>query len=152
MRTAILASMAGLLVAACGSDESAPKGSADPAVQQPLKIGEVSLSGTVRALGNEPFWHVELAPAGITYSRMGEEPLTGPATDPTVTGNMAVWQTTLPDQTALSVTLTGTDCSDGMSDRVYPLAAQVKVGDETLEGCAATVEALERASESGRVE
>ena len=152
MRTVILAAFAGLLVTACGADDTATQGAADTAVDKVLKIGEVSLSGTVRALGNEPFWHVELAPAGITYSRMGEDPLTGPVTDPTVTGNMAVWQTTLPDQTALSVTLTGTDCSDGMSDRVYPLAAQVKVGDETLEGCAATVEALERASESGRVE
>lgn len=141
---------AGLALGACGSPDAEQAASATgPA---PLKIGEIELKGTVRALGNEPFWHVELAPGGITYGRVDEEPVTGAGVQPAVTGNLAVWETTLSDGRPIKVTLTGTDCSDGMSDRIYPLAAMVNLGEETLQGCAATVEALERASESGRVE
>ena len=48
--------------------------------------------------------------------------------------------------------LIATECSDGMSDRTYPLTAKVEIGDETLTGCAAATAAIERAGESGRVE
>lgn len=150
MRLAIVVTAIGLMVASCGSSDQ--KATAAKPEIAPLKIGEVSLNGPVRALGTEPFWSVDLAASGITFSRIDQQPVTGASVEPKVTGNMAVWETTLPDQRLLSVTMTGTDCSDGMSDRVYPLAALVKIGEETLQGCAATLEALERASESGRVE
>jgi uncharacterized membrane protein len=37
---------------------------------------------------------------------------------------------------AFTVTLRATECSDGMSDRVYPLEAEVQYKGETLKGCA----------------
>ncbi|WP_292054057.1 MULTISPECIES: COG3650 family protein [unclassified Brevundimonas] len=150
MRMAVAMAALGLAVSACGAQDQKPaENTPDAAAPQ---IANVKLDDNIRVVGNEPFWSVDLAPAGITYSRIEEAPLTGVAVKPAVTGNMAVWETTLADKRALTVTLTGTDCSDGMSDRVYPLAAMVKVGEETLQGCAASLEALERASESGRVE
>lgn len=150
MRALLTVLTLGLAVAACESPDA--KHAAASVEPSPLKIGEISLAGTVRALGNEPFWHLDIDPAGITFTRMDGEPVTGAGVAPKVTGNLAVWETALPDQKPLVVTLTGTDCSDGMSDRIYPLAAMVKVGDETLQGCAVSLEALERAPESGRVE
>ena len=65
---------------------------------------------------------------------------------------MAVWTTETEARTPLILTLMATDCSDGMSDRTYPLTAKVEIGDETLTGCAAATAAIERAGESGRVE
>ena len=38
---------------------------------------------------------------------------------------MAVWEGTTGAGAPLSVTLTATDCSDGMSSRTYPLTAMV---------------------------
>ena len=46
------------------------------------------------------------------------------------------------DGKALKVTLTAGPCSDGMSDREYPLKAKVELGDEKYIGCAATVAQL----------
>ena len=40
------------------------------------------------------------------------------------------------------MTLIATECSDGMSDRVYPLTARVEIGDDTLTGCAASKSAI----------
>jgi uncharacterized membrane protein len=37
---------------------------------------------------------------------------------------------------AFTVTLRATECSDGMSDRVYPLEAEILYKGETLKGCA----------------
>ena len=150
MRMAVALAVVGLAVSACGAQDQKPAANTPDAAA--LQVGSVKLDNTIRVLGNEPFWSIDLAPAGITYSRIEQQPVTGATVQPTVTGNMAVWETTLADKRTLTVTLTGTDCSDGMSDRIYPLAAMVKVGDETLQGCAASLEALERASESGRVE
>ncbi|MHC3125813.1 hypothetical protein OB03_00245 [Brevundimonas sp. GN22] len=153
MRTVLAIATLGLALAACKPTAEGPNNAPEAnAAAVPLKIGELSLNGPIRALGNEPFWHVDIDQTSITFARMDGTPVSGAGATPKVTGNLAVWETTLPDQKPLVVTLTGTDCSDGMSDRIYPLAAMVKVGDETLQGCAATVEALERASESGRVE
>ena len=67
-------------------------------------------------------------------------------------GTVAAWTTATEAKTPLVVTLMATDCSDGMSDRTYPLTAKVEIGTESLTGCAASGAAIERAGESGRVE
>ena len=43
---------------------------------------------------------------------------------------------------ALNVVLIATECSDGMSDRTYPLTAKVEIGDDELTGCAAPASML----------
>ena len=58
---------------------------------------------------------------------------------PTVQGTTAVYAAAAPDGSTLVVTLIATECSDGMSDRVYPLTARVELGTQTLNGCAASV-------------
>ena len=60
----------------------------------------------------------------------------------TVQGTVATYATSTNLQQALNVMLIATECSDGMSDRVYPLTARVEIGDDTLTGCAASKSAI----------
>jgi uncharacterized membrane protein len=68
-----------------------------------------------------------------------------------VQGTTATFEGKTAAGTALSVTLVATECSDGMSDRTYPLTAMVKVGETSLNGCAASSAAIMSTGESGPV-
>ena len=110
------------LVLALAACTQAEEPAAPPAPPEPAPVlGGVDLAQPVRALGTEPFWSVEL------------------------TG------TEMADGVELRVTLVATECSDGMSDRTYPLTAMVKVGEQELAGCAAASAAIMSSGESGPV-
>ena len=111
----------------------------------------VDLDQPVRVLGTEPFWAVEIAPTGLTYSGVDRPEQKAANPGPALQGTVAVWTAETEAKTPLVVTLTATDCSDGMSDRTYPLTAIVKLGDRLLTGCAASSAAIMRAGESGPV-
>jgi len=125
---------------------------AEPAKAEPRALAGVDLDQPLRVLGTEPFWAVEITRQGLTYSGVDlpEQKAANPG--PALQGTVATWTTKTEAGADLAVTLTATDCSDGMSDRTYPLTAKVEIGDETLTGCAAASAAIERAGESGRVE
>lgn len=141
----------GLVLALGACDTSAPVKPAGEKAPE-AKLGSVVLDAPIRALGTEPFWHVDIEATGLVLTRIDQQPLTAPNKGFEIKGNVAHWASALPDQTPFKVTLTGADCSDGMSDRIYPLSAMIEVGTKTLTGCAASVEALGRATEAGRVE
>lgn len=141
----------GLALALAACDTSAPVKSAGEKAPE-AKLGSVVLDAPIRALGTEPFWHVDIEATGLVLTRIDQQPLTAPNNGFEANGNVVLWTSALPDQTPLKITLTGADCSDGMSDRIYPLSAMIEIGTETLTGCAASVEALGRAKEAGRVE
>lgn len=71
--------------------------------------------------------------------------------EPVVHGTTATFTTATSVGTPLTLTLIATDCSDGMSDRTYPLVARLELGPETLTGCAAATDAIMSAGESGPV-
>lgn len=142
----------GLMAAACNSSEQAPAAATTPVAE--AKLAGVDLTQPVSVLGNEPFWGLAIADGKVAYSDP-EVPTGGPNGTigaPEMLGNVAIWRSTLSDQSPLVITLTGTDCSDGMSDRTYPLAAKVELGERVLNGCAASTAAIAAAGESGRVE
>lgn len=151
MRFALLLSAASAAVAltACSQPE-ADKTPAAPA--QPRTLAGVDLDQPLRVLGTEPFWTVQITPTGLTYSGVDRPEQKAANPGPALQGTVAVWTTATEAQTPLVVTLMATDCSDGMSDRTYPLTAKVEIGGESLTGCAAAVAAIEKAGESGRVE
>lgn len=151
MRLAILFAAAATLttLAAC-SQPTAEKAPAAPAEARTL--AKVDLDQPLRVLGTEPFWAVEITPAGLTYSGVGRPEQKAANPGPALQGTVAVWTTQTEARTPLVVTLMATDCSDGMSDRTYPLTAKVEIGGESLTGCAASISAIEKAGESGRVE
>ncbi|WP_427790714.1 COG3650 family protein [Brevundimonas diminuta] len=154
MRVAILSAAAlslamSLTLAACSQPtEKAP----DAAKAEPRALAGVDLDQPVRVLGNEPFWTVEIKSDGLIYSGLDRAEQKAANPGPTLQGNLASWAAKTEAGNDLAITLTATDCSDGMSDRTYPLTAKVEIGGETLTGCAAATAAIERAGESGRVE
>jgi len=142
--------LATLALAACSPPAEAPK-EPDSAPQAPAVLAGVDLTTPLRAIGTEPFWAVELTGSEMVYSGADRPEQRAPQGQPTMQGTMAIWEGTTGAGNPLKVTLTATDCSDGMSDRTYPLTAMVQIGEETLMGCAATVSAIMSTSESGRV-
>ena len=143
-----LSALALTLTAALGacSGGSDKEGEAAPAVAPtPVVIGGIDLLEPVRVLGTEPFWAVDIAEDRVILTRPGVGDVTAPTSSPVVTGTMAVYSGTTDTGQTLVLTLIATECSDGMSDRVYPLTARVELGEETLNGCGNTLQALTRA-------
>lgn len=143
MRLALLAvavmTLGSTGLAACSNSGEAPTDEAPAAPATPTVLGGVDLNQPLRALGTEPFWGVDITPQTLVYSAIDHPGLTAPNPGPTIQGTTAVYAASGPDGVMLVVTLIATECSDGMSDRVYPLTARVELGSETLNGCAASV-------------
>lgn len=131
-----------LALSACSNPGEAPPAQT-PASAAPVVLGGVDLGQPLRALGTEPFWAVEITPQSLTYSGVDQAGVTVANPGPTVQGTTAVYAAADTDGAALVVTLIATECSDGMSDRVYPLTARVELGSQKLNGCAASVAFLE---------
>ena len=138
-----------LILSACSQGEP-PVAPAEPAAPAPLLSG-VNLSEPVSLVGTEPFWGIQLTGSELVYSGVDRPEQRAPQPDITIQGTVATFQTRSATGTTFDVTLTATECSDGMSDRTFPLTAVVKVGEETLMGCAASAAALATAGESGPV-
>ena len=151
MRFALLLSAVSVATAALAAcSQPAEKAPAAPA--EPRTLAGVDLDQPLRVLGTEPFWAIEITPTGLTYSGVDRPEQKAANPGPALQGTVAVWTTATEARTPLVVTLMATDCSDGMSDRTYPLTAKVEIGGENLTGCAASSAAIEKAGESGRVE
>ncbi|MEM7689209.1 MAG: hypothetical protein AAF291_09315 [Pseudomonadota bacterium] len=104
----------------------------------------VSPDAAITLTGTEPFWGLE-----IGAQRDGEHEARFSQLDEidgrefVVTrfaGNNGLGFSGELDGKPVQIALTPGDCSDGMSDRSYPLAATVAVGDAVLLGCAYTSE------------
>lgn len=126
-----------LTLAACSDPAvEAPEPTPAPA---PTILGGVDLGQPLRAIGTEPFWSVEITPESLAYSAVDSAGMRVDNPGPTLQGTTAVYAAAGEDGAALVVTLIATECSDGMSDRTYPLTARVELGPQTLNGCAASV-------------
>ncbi|HEX8660276.1 MAG TPA: hypothetical protein VF686_00310 [Brevundimonas sp.] len=148
MRLTALAVSALVLSACSQAEEPAPP---PPAPEPAPVLAGVDLTRPVRALGTEPFWSVELTGTEMVYTTPEPPEQRAPQPRPVVQGTTAMFEGKTAAGTALSVTLVATECSDGMSDRTYPLTAIVKVGETSLNGCAASSAAIMSTGESGPV-
>lgn len=138
-----------LTLSACSQPEEIP---APTPVPEPTSVlAGVDLSQPVRALGTEPFWGVELTGTEMVYSGVDRPEQRAPQPKAAIQGTTVTFEGTTAGGAAISVMLAATECSDGMSDRTYPLSAIVKIGDETLTGCAASSAAIMTSGESGPV-
>ncbi len=143
MSRPMLAALFALSIAACGSGEGDAPAEAPAAVAEPQMLGGVDLNQPLRALGTEPFWGVAISPETLVYSGVDQAEQTAPNPGPEVQGTTAVYASATGDGTAMVVTLVATECSDGMSDRVYPLTARVELGELSLNGCAQSAAVLD---------
>lgn len=151
MRPIVVAAVPLLLLAACDRGPEAEAG--PPPVDAPSdapELGGVDLTGPVNLLGNEPFWGVQIRPDGVLLRAVDRADVTAANPGPRVHGTVAVWRTTSQDGLPMELMVTETACSDGMSDRTYPLAARVRLGDEVLVGCGASADFVLNTDERGR--
>ena len=116
----------------------APVGTPEPDAPPAVNTGPavtvlntVDLTQPVSLTGTEPFWTVTVKTDGITLDRPGMDEKHYMPTDFVINGNRATLQTG-----ELTLTLAVATCSDGMSERRYPVAAEAHVGAEVLKGCA----------------
>ena len=96
-------------------------------------LGGVDLNQPVSLTGTEPFWGIKVAADGITLSRPDAADTPYMPAEFVVNGKRATLESG-----DLTITLVAKACSDGMSDRSYPLSATADTGTETLHGCAAS--------------
>lgn len=124
------------------------------AVQEPVaaipasstnELGGVSLGEPLRILGTEPFWSLDVTASSMTWTSPDQPTQLAVNPGPAVQGTIAIYRTETDADLPLVVTLTATECTDGMSDRLYPLSARVEIGNQSLNGCAASVAFLEAA-------
>lgn len=141
---ALLAPLA--LLAACQQPAPAPD---EPTPPPSITLGGVDLGQPVAVRGNEPFWAVDITPTQLKYYGPDRPEQLANNPGPVVQGTTAVFTAMTGQNNALVVTLIDTDCSDGMSDRLYPLTAQVQIGTETLSGCAISQAEFDAGGEGG---
>ena len=96
----------------------------------PPPIGSPS-TGTYRALGTEPFWGLTISPVEMTFDEPnGPTRIVQPTPRPIIGIAGEIYQTP-----RLNVNVVHAQCSDGMSDRVYPDKVQVTADGRRFEGC-----------------
>jgi heat shock protein HslJ len=82
------------------------------------------------AVGTEPFWNLLIDEHDITFVEPATQPITQ-RTPPVIHGFAGeIYQTQRID-----VNIVHAQCSDGMSDRVYPDKVQVAVDGKPFKGC-----------------
>lgn len=147
MRTIALSAIL-MSLAACQPAAEAPTGAGEVAAEliapepapapAPVVVGGVDLSTQVRVSGTEPFWGVDMTPGTLVFTGVDRAELRLANAGAVMQGEAAVIAAE-----GLTITLKPATCSDGMSDRVYPLEAEVILGSELLKGCAEAQAALD---------
>ncbi|MGH9203375.1 MAG: COG3650 family protein [Vicinamibacterales bacterium] len=92
----------------------------------------------IRALGTEPFWALDIDSASLRFTTPDDQRgIHFPPIAPSVAGDTVAWVGET-ERAAFDVRIWREQCSDGMSDRVYPYSARVRVDGTTYKGCADT--------------
>ena len=119
------------LLSACAGDDGSVPGDAED-MQPFAQIGEQE---RVNFAGTEPFWDGSVVAGQLTWST--PENIDGTIVSVTrFAGRGGLSFSGTLEQRSLDLTVTPGDCTDGMSDRIYPLVATVSLGEEILNGCA----------------
>jgi uncharacterized membrane protein len=132
--------LAGAFVAACGERRAAPAragrqspGSASACMMQGSERLEVKPR---RAVGTEPFWGARIEGRCVTYSHPEDQDGTRVWTRYTKGPDGETWSGALGGKLFKLRSHAEPGCSDGMSDKRYPLAVELTVLEEQRRGCA----------------
>lgn len=90
----------------------------------------------LRAVGTEPFWAARIAGRCVNYSHLEDEAGTRAWTRYAKGSDGDSWSGALDGQPFELRTRARPGCSDGMSDKEYPLAVELRVHGERRTGCA----------------
>lgn len=126
-------------VAACNG-RPVPPAPAAPAPEAAsacvIQDGERVPDNRLKAIGTEPFWGAEIHGRCVTYSTPEDQQGTRVWTRFSGTAERGQWSGFLDDQVFTLRTRPEPGCSDGMSDRSYPIAVSLTVRGEERRGCA----------------
>jgi uncharacterized membrane protein len=114
-----------------------------PPVNPTHILGGVDLDKSITLVGTEPFWNILFGDGRMVFSSPDSHTGRTTTTPFTLTGTGAEWH-----GQDMDIYLTAGRCSDGMSDRGYPLKAIVHIGETKLKGCAGQTAAIHPASSS----
>ncbi|MDP5102891.1 MAG: hypothetical protein NWP98_03105 [Erythrobacter sp.] len=122
--------LAALLPAACtpATDAIDPEGEA---------FSAVAADEVITLTGTEPFWGFTIENGMANYANP-QHPEGWDFPVVRFAGNNGLGFSGDWDGTAVTITLTPGQCSDGMSDRTFPYVATIALGEETLRGCGYT--------------
>ena len=93
----------------------------------------------LRAVGTEPFWGARIQGRCVTYSHPENQQGSRVWTRYTAQPGGGRWIGALDGRRFELVTRAESGCSDGMSDKTYPIAVELLVGGERRTGCAEPV-------------
>ncbi len=124
-----------IIVATAAIAACQPAAKDQPAPQVSDVTAVVAVAENFTALGNEPFWSVEVSPGQLRYSTPDNIPGDSFAAQQKQDAGGITFSGTLAGQPA-ALTITVGQCSDGMSDTVYAYRAAFTVAGKALNGCA----------------
>ncbi len=143
--------IAALVLCACqpqeraGAPASPPADTPGPPSKAPPPAVRVSdFSQPMKAVGTEPFWSLAIDGTSFRLTGVDRTELVATAPGAAIQPGRAVWVARAEDGRQMTVTLYVSECSDGMSDRTYPMTAEVVLLNETLRGCAIAAASLQR--------
>ena len=160
MRTLVFLSF---LLAGCGAPQAAKENSSSPAAKLQIANPDSPSSGSasnatvqssgpmhpcmtqdgkpvtqkLKALGTEPFWAAEVDGRCVTYKTPEDQRGTRVWTHIEEKPHGTDWIGALNGRQFQLSVKPGAGCSDGMSDRTYPMDVVLRVLGETRRGCAA---------------
>lgn len=88
-----------------------------------------------QVLGTEPFWSFDVLPDKLVYTSPEVQPGVAVPFAKTAIGKQVRYSAKLHGK-PMVLTIEPGECSDGMSDTVYPYTASFVWGDQTEKGCA----------------
>lgn len=133
------AELAEELAQACHGTEEPARGPDSPAAAAGacrVQDGREVPANRLRAIGTEPFWGARIDGRCVTYSHPEDQAGTRVWTRFSGSADSGVWTGALAGKPFVLRTRPEAGCSDGMSDRRYPIAVSLSVGGEQRQGCA----------------
>ncbi|HJR82976.1 MAG TPA: hypothetical protein VJ775_03520 [Sphingomicrobium sp.] len=121
------------------SSQAQPEQSNQPPQSHPCLTQEgESVTHKLKALGTEPFWAAEVDGRCITYKTPEDQAGTRVWTHVDTGPQGPVWNGALRGRQFQLIVKPAPPpgCSDGMSDKTYPMDAELRVDGEIRKGCA----------------
>jgi len=134
IRSAPILAGAMLMVSACHPHRGEGQGGVPGDSDSSRPFDQISSTDTLRFVGTEPFWGGEARGGSLNYTTPSKPEGTKIAVSRFGGRNGLALSGKLDDKT-FDMTVTPGTCSDGMSDRRYPLSVTLRLGEEVREGC-----------------
>ncbi|MCJ2183755.1 hypothetical protein MTR62_13795 [Novosphingobium sp. 1949] len=133
------------LVGCHGAQAPVPGDEGDHQPWHGIEAGEV-----VEAIGTEPFWQVRVQSGAMHLSQPSSRQEDAPFAVSRFAGRGGLSYSGTRAGEDVTLAVTAGACRDGMSDRVYPFTATLRLGSRLRMGCAWTNRHMARAPAAAR--